>query len=81
MLLPTMAIDEHCFGTAVAAKVYRSIVLDYLITMYNTLLLEPESRPGDKPVKFQVALSPNGTAILKGLSGGWLVLFTISSTV
>ena len=30
-------------------------------------LLEPQSRSGDKPVKFQVVLSPNGTAVLKGL--------------
>ena len=29
--------------------------------------LEPQSRSGDKPVKFQVVLSPNGTAVLKGL--------------
>ena len=35
-------------------------------------LLEPQSRFGDKPVKFQVVLSPNGTAVLKGLiAGGW----------
>ena len=34
--------------------------------MYLTLL-EPQSRSGDKPVKFQVVLSPNGTAVLKGL--------------
>ena len=32
-------------------------------------LLEPQSRSGDKPVKFQVVLSPNGTAVLKGLIG------------
>ena len=31
-------------------------------------LLEPQSRSGDKPVKFQVVLSPNGTAVLKGLT-------------
>ena len=30
-------------------------------------LLEPQSRSGGKPVKFQVVLSPNGTAVLKGL--------------
>ena len=30
-------------------------------------LLEPQPRSGDKPVKFQVVLSPNGTAVLKGL--------------
>ena len=29
--------------------------------------LEPQSRSGDNPVKFQVVLSPNGTAVLKGL--------------
>ena len=28
-------------------------------------LLEPQSRSGDKPVNFQVVLSPNGTAVLK----------------
>ena len=33
-------------------------------------LLEPQSRSGDKPVKFQVVLSPNRTAVLKGLSRG-----------
>ena len=31
-------------------------------------LLEPQSRSGDNPVKFQVVLSPNGTAVLKGLT-------------
>ena len=31
-------------------------------------LLEPQPRSGDKPVKFQVVLSPNGTAVLKGLT-------------
>ena len=31
-------------------------------------LLEPQSRSGDKPVKFQVVLSPNRTAVLKGLN-------------
>ena len=31
-------------------------------------LLEPQSRSGDKPVKFQAVLSPNGTAVLKGLN-------------
>ena len=32
------------------------------------LNLEPQSRSGDKPVKFQVVLSPNGTSVLKGLN-------------
>ena len=31
-------------------------------------LLEPQSRSGDKPVKFQVGLSPNGTAVLKAVN-------------
>ena len=31
-------------------------------------ILEPQPRSGDKPVKFQVVLSPNGTAVLKGLT-------------
>ena len=31
-------------------------------------LLEPQSRSGGKPVKIQVVLSPNGTAVLKGLT-------------
>ena len=30
-------------------------------------LLEPQSRFGDKPVKFQVVCPRNGTAVLKGL--------------
>ena len=34
------------------------------------VLLEPQSRSGDKPAKFQVVLSPNGTAVLKGLRRG-----------
>ena len=34
-------------------------------------LLEPQSRSGDKPVKFQAVLSPNGTAVLKGLIPFW----------
>ena len=29
-------------------------------------LLEPESRFGDKPFKFQVVFPQNGTAVLKG---------------
>ena len=32
-------------------------------------LLEPQSRFGDKPVKFQVVCPQNGTAVLKGLCG------------
>ena len=32
-------------------------------------LLEPESRFGDKPFKFQVVCPQNGTAVLKGLKG------------
>ena len=31
-------------------------------------LLEPKSRFGDRPVKFQVVCPQNGTAVLKGLS-------------
>ena len=38
-------------------------------------LLEPQSRSGDKPVKFQVVLSPNGTAVLKGLTAPTCVEF------
>ena len=34
---------------------------------WRLTLLEPQSRSGDNPVKFQVVLSPNGTAVLKGL--------------
>ena len=34
--------------------------------------LEPQSRFGDKPVKFQVVCPQNGTAVLKGLTTvGW----------
>ena len=43
-------------------RVSALIVLFFFLT-----LLEPQSRSGDKPVKFQVVLSPNGTAVLKGL--------------
>ena len=35
--------------------------------VFALTLLEPQSRSGDKPVKFQVVLSPNGIAVLKGL--------------
>ena len=31
------------------------------------ILLEPQSRFGDKPVKFQVVRPQNGTAVLRGL--------------
>ena len=31
-------------------------------------LLEPQSRFGDKPVKFQVVCPQNGTEVLKGLT-------------
>ena len=34
-------------------------------TLSSLSLLEPQSRSGDKPVKFQVVLSPNRTAVLK----------------
>ena len=37
-------------------------------SMYALTLLEPQSRFGDKPLKFQVVYPQNGTAILKGLS-------------
>ena len=30
--------------------------------------LEPQSRFGDKPVKFQIVCPQNGTAVLKGLT-------------
>ena len=36
--------------------------------------LEPQSRFGDKPVKFQVVCPQNGTAVLKGLTRGRLTL-------
>ena len=34
-------------------------------------LLEPQSRFGDKPLKFQVVCPQNETAVLKGLSPLW----------
>ena len=34
--------------------------------MFLTLLLEPQSRFGDKPAKFQIVCPQNGTAVLKG---------------
>ena len=37
-------------------------------TEYNLTPLEPESRFGDKPLKFQVVCPQNGTAVLKGLN-------------
>ena len=37
-------------------------------TSYELTLLEPQSRFGDKPVKFQVVCPQHGTAVLKGLS-------------
>ena len=40
----------------------------YIKTLYHTLVvLEPQSRFGDKPVKFQVVRPQNGTVVLKGL--------------
>ena len=36
----------------------------------DSTLLEPQSRFGDKPVKFQVVFPQNGTAVLKGLKAG-----------
>ena len=34
---------------------------------YHSTLLEPQSRFGDRPLKFQVVCPQNGTAVLKGL--------------
>ena len=39
------------------------MVLDIRLT-----LLQPQSRFGDKPLKFQVVCPQNGTAVLKGLT-------------
>ena len=36
----------------------------------ESTLLDPQSRFGDKPLKFQVICPQNGTAVLKGLSWG-----------
>ena len=41
-------------------------------------LLEPQSRFGDKPLKFQVPCPQNGTAVLKGLSSAFVCLFVCS---
>ena len=41
------------------------MVKAYLELSKGLTLLEPQSRSGDNPVKFQVVLSPNGTAVLK----------------
>ena len=35
---------------------------------FQLTLLEPQSRCGDKPLKFQVICPQNGTAVLKGLT-------------
>ena len=46
-------------------------------------LLKPQSRSGDKPVNIEVVLSPNGTAVLKGLKYlvvKYLVGITIKTT-
>ena len=43
-----------------------------------TLFLEPQSRSGDNPVKFQVVLSPNGTAVLKGLTDSFHIYICIN---
>ena len=42
-------------------------ILSFMLQTWYLVLLEPQSRSGDKPVKFEVVLSPNGTAVLKGL--------------
>ena len=46
-----------------------TVYLQVLCVVEGLTLLEPQSRSGDKPVNFQVVLSPNRTAVLKGLSG------------
>ena len=56
-LISDIFFDPRCF-TPHEYLMYASFVLT---------LLEPQSRSGDKPVEFQVVLSPNGTAVLKGL--------------
>ena len=38
------------------------------LVVLTLTLLEPQSCSGDKPLKFQVVLSPNETAVLKGLT-------------
>ena len=50
-------------STPLVQSVLVHVTLERLV-----LLLEPQSRSGDNPVKFQVVLSPNGTAVLKVLT-------------
>ena len=57
------------FGSSI--YIYFSPERKGLPTMYSeqgvSILLEPQSRFGDKPVKFQLVCPQNGTAVLKGL--------------
>ena len=59
-------------GSGCQVGVRRSLRITFLHRQLGPrclTLLEPQSRSGDNPVKFQVVLSPNGTAVLKGLMG------------
>ena len=58
-------------------KLKKIKVLDKMDPMARALtLLEPQSRFGDKPVKFQVVCPQNGTSVLKGLICQNTSLFT-----
>ena len=74
-----LAAFEHCeSSTPHPPPAYHKAFYDRGSTLRSLeaprlTLLEPQSRSGDKPVKFQVVLSPNGTAVLKGLRSSTLV--------
>ena len=78
---------ELCFSTRFF--IVRADLSLLISTQCFLTLLEPQSRSGDKPVKFQVVWSPNRTAVLKGLTAGAhhtvgrpgsLLIYTINTT-
>ena len=62
-----MVGDEHLWLGCLSDARPEPRTYVYTICSAKLTLLEPQSRSGDKPLKFQVVLSPNGTAVLNGL--------------
>ena len=55
-----------CTAVQPAAAAWRVLLLCFGLLVLH-FPLEPQSRFGDKPLKFQVVCPPNGTSVLKGL--------------
>ena len=56
------------FGRRSSSPPLNSVRFTILVEQPSLTLLELQSHFGDKPLKFQVVCTPNGTAVLKGFS-------------